>query len=216
MTVRVVLADDHQTFRANLRLLLDTLQDVEVVAEAGDGGQAVTAATSLAADVVLMDLHMPGGDGIRATERLVRETPHVGVLVLTTFEDESAIAAALSAGARGYLLKGASRDELSRAITAVARGEAFLGAPVARRVGGLLARGTAAPLPELSDRERELLAAVAAGESTQRVAARLHLSPKTVRNHLTSIYAKLGVGSRAEAVARARDAGLGAPTDRFG
>jgi DNA-binding NarL/FixJ family response regulator len=211
--IRVVLVDDHATFRANLRALLAGLEDVEVVAEAEDGRQAVAAAHALAPDVVLMDLTMPGVSGIEATRELTAAAPHVAVVALTMLDDDRAIQAVLRAGAQGYVLKGARRDELARAIRAAAAGEAILGAGVARRLAALVdPAAPASSFPDLTERERGILELVARGLRNDAIAVRLSLSPKTVANNITSILRKLDVTTRAEAAARARDAGLGAPS----
>ena len=211
--MRVVVADDHPVFRTGLRVLLEDL-GVEVVAEAADGEQAVEAVLRERPDVVLMDVQMPGTSGIEATRRLVQEDPDCRVLVLTMVADDDAVFAAVQAGALGYVLKGAGQEEIGRALTAVAAGEAVYGAQVARRLRAFFTAGSgvvAKPFPELSDRERAVLDLVAAGLPNAVVAQRLFLSEKTVRNYVTSIFAKLGVADRAEAVVRAREAGLGRP-----
>ncbi|WP_459644274.1 response regulator transcription factor [Kineococcus sp. NUM-3379] len=209
--MRVVIADDHPVFRTGLRVLLEDL-GVEVAAEAADGEQAVAAALRERPDVVLMDLQMPGTSGIEATRRLLADDPEAKVLVLTMVADDEAVFAAVQAGALGYVLKGAGQEEIGRALTAVAAGEAVYGAQVARRLRAFFTAGSgvvAKPFPELSDRERAVLDLVAAGLPNAAVAQRLFLSEKTVRNYVTSIFAKLGVADRAGAVVRAREAGLG-------
>ncbi|GAB7191898.1 response regulator transcription factor [Kineococcus sp. NUM-3379] len=207
----MVIADDHPVFRTGLRVLLEDL-GVEVAAEAADGEQAVAAALRERPDVVLMDLQMPGTSGIEATRRLLADDPEAKVLVLTMVADDEAVFAAVQAGALGYVLKGAGQEEIGRALTAVAAGEAVYGAQVARRLRAFFTAGSgvvAKPFPELSDRERAVLDLVAAGLPNAAVAQRLFLSEKTVRNYVTSIFAKLGVADRAGAVVRAREAGLG-------
>jgi len=214
MTVRVAVADDHPVVRDGLRALLTTLSTMELVAEAATGRQAVRAAVVDKPDVLVMDLRMPDLDGATATAEIARVAPDVAVLVLTMFDDDESVFAAMRAGARGYLVKGASQDEIVRAINAVAAGEAIFGPGVARRV----LRYFAAPpklaepaFPELTAREREVLDLVAAGLSNAAIAARLRLAVKTVGNHTSAIFAKLQVAGRAEAIIRARDAGLGNP-----
>ncbi|MER7506320.1 response regulator transcription factor [Nonomuraea pusilla] len=209
--VRVLLADDHPVYRDGLALLLGSIPGVEVSGTAADGAQAVELAGELQPDVVVMDVRMPGLDGIEATRRIVTDSPHIGVVVLTMSEDDATLFAAMRAGARGYLLKGAGQAEIVRAITAVAHGEAIFGPAVARRVADFFA-GPASDetvFPQLTPREREILALVAAGRSNQQIASALFLSPKTVRNNVSNIFAKLHVADRAEAIVRAREAGFG-------
>ncbi len=209
--IRAVLADDHPVFRQGLRVLLEEL-GVEVVAEAGDGERAVAAALEQRPDVVLMDLQMPVLGGIEATRQLIARWPDARVLVLTMVGDDEAVFAAVQAGALGYVLKGSGSVDIGRALSGVAEGQAVYGAEVARRLRAFFSRGSgvvARPFPELSDREREVLDLLAAGLPNAAVARRLFLSEKTVRNHVTSVFAKLGVQDRAEAIVRARQAGLG-------
>ncbi len=209
--MRAVVADDHPVFRQGLRVLLEDL-GVEVVAEAPDGTEAVEAALRERPDVVLMDVQMPGVSGIEATRQLLERWPEARVLVLTMVADDEAVFAAIQAGALGYVLKGAGQAEIGRALEAVAAGQAVYGAEVARRLRAFFTAGSgvvARPFPELSDREREVLDLVAAGLPNTVIAHRLFLSEKTIRNNVTSIFAKLAVRDRAEAVVRAREAGLG-------
>ena len=210
--LRVVVADDHPVFREGLVMVLRE-RGIEVVAEVADGQGALNAAAARNPDVVLMDLTMPGLGGIEATRRLAAGHPAIAVLVLTMSEDDDSLFAALRAGARGYLLKEAAADDIARAVVTVARGETVLGARVSGRVldavrGGLLP-GAAAPFPRLTEREREVLELVARGYQNARIAHHLGLSEKTVRNHISAILAKLPAATRAEAVALARDEGLG-------
>lgn len=211
--IRVLLADDHPVFRHGLRALLGALPDVEVVADSADGVEAVRLAMAERPDVVVMDLQMPNLDGISATRRIVESAPEVGVLVLTMFEDDESVFAAMRAGARGYLVKGADSPEVQRAIAAVSAGEAIFGPGVAERVLGYLTRPLSARddvvFPQLTDREREVLELIAAGHQNAAIASRLSLSPKTVRNNVSSIFTKLQVADRSEAIVRARRAGLG-------
>jgi DNA-binding NarL/FixJ family response regulator len=212
--IRVVIADDHASFRAGLRALLGTAPDVEVVGEASTGNEAVAMADRLQPDVVLMDLNMPGSDGIEATGRIVEGAPHVAIVVLTMDAGDASIVSALRAGARGYVLKGAQRSELLRAIRAAAAGEAILGPGVARRLAGYLAPVapvSARPFPDLTERELEILELVARGQSNAEITSGLVLSPKTVRNHVSNIFGKLQVADRAAAIVKARDAGFGRP-----
>lgn len=209
--MRAVVADDHPVFRQGLRVLLEDL-GVEVVAEAPDGTAAVEAALRERPDVVLMDVQMPGLSGIEATRQLLERWPGARVLVLTMVADDDAVFAAIQAGALGYVLKGAGQAEIGRALEAVAAGQAVYGAEVAPRLRAFFTAGSgvvARPFPELSDREREVLDLVAAGLPNTAIAHRLFLSEKTIRNNVTSIFAKLAVRDRAEAVVRAREAGLG-------
>ncbi len=209
--IRVLIADDNAEFRAGLRGLLEAQADLAVVGEAATGGAALALAARTLPDVVLMDLQMPDLDGIAATRRLAATSPHVGVLVVTMFEDDESVFAAMRAGARGYLLKGARKAETLRAIHAVVDGEAIFSPAIARRLMGFFAaaRPAPAPFPELTDREREVLALIAQGRDNGAIAAALSLSLKTVRNHVSSIYGKLQVADRAQAAVRAREAGLG-------
>jgi DNA-binding NarL/FixJ family response regulator len=209
--VQVLIADDHTLFRDGLKALLASVPDIDVVGEAATGDDAVARAADLQPDVVLMDLQMPGLNGIEATRQVATVSPHVGIIVLTMFEDDDSVFAAMRAGARGYVLKGADQAELLRAIRAVASGEALFGPSVARRLSAFFAaprHGSAIPLPELTDREREILGLIAAGRTNTEIAGRLILSPKTVRNHISSIFSKLQVADRTQAIIRAREAGL--------
>jgi len=210
---RIVVADDHPLYRRGLAALLAAHDGWEVVAEVSDGIGAVTAAHAEQPDVVVMDLRMPGLDGIEATRRIVATSPHVAVLVLTMYDDDASVFAAMRAGARGYLLKGADQAEILRAVAAVAGGEAIFGPSVATRIIEFFAaarpRGTDVVFPQLTAREHEVLDLIAAGRSNTELAAELVLSPKTVRNHVSNIFAKLQVADRAQAIVLARDAGLG-------
>jgi DNA-binding NarL/FixJ family response regulator len=210
--LRVLIADDHPVFRGGLRALLATNPDIEIVAEATDGTEAIAVAASEQPDVVLMDLHMPGCDGVEATRAILEADPHIAVLVLTMFDDDDSVFAAMRAGARGYLLKGTNQADIVRAVHAVGAGGAMFGPAVAQRVLDYFAHarsGPAAAFPQLSDREREILDLLAQGLSNSRIAARLSISEKTVRNHVSNIFTKLAVADRAQAVVRAREAGLG-------
>ncbi|MFN2556451.1 MAG: response regulator [Nitriliruptorales bacterium] len=211
--IRIVIADDHPIFRDGLRGTLSSADDMEIVAEAESGEAAVELVDTHQPDVVVMDLHMPGLHGIEATRRIVQRSPHVGVLVLTMFEDDASLFAAIRAGARGYLLKGADKAEILRAIRAVGAGEAIFGPTVARRVIEYFSApqlpGPPLPFPQLTEREREVLDLIAQGHNNEAIARKLFLSPKTVRNHVSNIFAKLQVADRAQAIVRARDAGLG-------
>jgi DNA-binding NarL/FixJ family response regulator len=215
VTVRVVLADDHPVYRFGLRAVLDASPEVEVVGEAADGAELLAQVARCSPDVVLTDLSMPTLSGTAAIDELTRRRPGLGILVLTMHEDDASLFGALRAGARGYLLKGADRDEIVRAVLAVAGGDALYGGAVARRVAdALTGTATRTPvLPELTGREREVLELLAAGLPTGRIARRLGLSDKTVRNHVSAVLTKLQVPDRAAAVSRAREAGMGTPGD---
>jgi DNA-binding NarL/FixJ family response regulator len=209
--IRILIADDHASFRSGFAALLQAQSGLELAGEAATGVEAVDRALELQPDVVVMDLNMPGLDGISATRRIVDASPHIAILVLTMADDDAALFDAIRAGARGYLLKGADRGELARAIRAVASGEAIFGPDVARRLMAFFATAprTAVAFPELSQREREVLELVARGSSNQDIVGRLGISPKTVRNHVSNIFSKLTVRDRAEAIVRAREAGMG-------
>lgn len=211
--IRVLLADDHPFFRDGVRLLLDSLDDMQVVGEASSGDEAVTLATQLQPDVVLMDINMPGASGIESARQIVRSSPHINVLMLTMYDDDDSVFAALRAGARGYLLKGANQAELLRAIRGTHDGDVIFGAGVARRVMSYFsAPRPSVPwqaFPDLTDREREILTLIAKGSTNSQISELLVLSPKTVRNHISNIFSKLHVADRAEAILRAREAGLG-------
>ena len=210
---RVLIADDHALFREGLRALLGSVPEVEVVGEAATGEEAVARVLDLQPDVALMDIQMPNLNGIEATRRIVSASPHVGVIVVTMFEDDDSVFAAMRAGARGYVLKGAGQTEILKVIRAVANGEALFGPEIARRLMSFFsAPKPAAPVeafPELTAREREVLGLIAQGHSNAKIARRLFLSPKTVRNHISNIFTKLQVADRAQAIVRARQAGLG-------
>ncbi|MBG0827505.1 response regulator transcription factor [Planomonospora sp. ID67723] len=211
--IRVLLADDHPVYRDGLALLLGSIPGIEVAGTAANGLEAVERAVELQPDIVVMDVSMPVLDGIEATRRITAASPHIGIVVLTMSEEDATLFSAMRAGARGYLLKGAGQAEIVRGITAVAHGEVIFGPGMARRVADFFTGVTAAPdeavFPQLTPREREILSLVAAGRSNAQIASALFLSPKTVRNNVSNIFAKLHVADRAEAIVRARDAGLG-------
>lgn len=212
--IRVLLADDHPMFRDGLRMVLDAEADLEVVGEASDGDQAVTAALERQPDVIVMDLQMPGRLGVDATREIVSASPHIGVLVLTMFDDDASVFAAMRAGARGYVLKGADHDTVVRAIHAVARGEAILGPAVARYMQQFFATPPAPPaFAGLTPREHEVLSLVAQGRANPEIARMLGVSGKTVRNHVSNLFTKLQVADRSQAIVRARSAGLGGTPD---
>ncbi|GAA3220060.1 response regulator [Dactylosporangium siamense] len=209
---RVAVADDHPVVRDGLRALFASLPGLEMVAEAATGREAVRVAVTAQPDVLVMDLRMPDLDGVAATAEITRLAPAVAVLVLSMFGDDDSIFAAMRAGARGYLIKGASQEEISHAIVTVAAGGAVFGPGVARRMLSFFAApapATGQAFPDLTRREREVLDLIAAGLPNATIATRLGLAGKTVGNHISTIFAKLQVATRAEAIVRARDAGLG-------
>jgi DNA-binding NarL/FixJ family response regulator len=211
--ISVLLADDHHFFRDGVRVLLDSVGEMVVVGEASTGEEVITLAVQLQPDIILMDINMPGVSGIEATRRILGTSPHTKVLMLTMYEDDDSVFAALRAGARGYLLKGANQMELLRAIHAVRDGEVIFGAGIAQKVMGYFAAPRPSvpwqAFPDLTDREREILTLIARGHSNAQITAHLMLSPKTVRNHISNIFSKLQVADRVEAIARAREAGMG-------
>lgn len=208
----IVVADDHPLVRQGLRAVFDATDDIDVVAEASDGEDAVAVCVRLRPDVVLMDLQMPGVHGIDATRQVRRSAPDTAVLVLTMFDDDDTVFAAVSAGASGYLLKGADGSDIVAAVRAAASGQAVFGTALARRLQDWFSHTShqaTTPFPELTERERTILDGVAAGFTNAEIGAKLFLSPKTVANNVTAILGKLQVAHRAEAIVRARDAGLG-------
>jgi DNA-binding NarL/FixJ family response regulator len=212
-TIRILIADDHGVVREGLRAVLGPEPDMEVVGEAATGKDVVELAAELRPDVILMDIQMPGMNGIEATRRILEATPEVGVVVLTMFEDDDSVFSAMRAGARGYVLKGAPPSQILKVLRAVAAGEAYFGPEIARRLMDFFsAPKPASPeetFPELSAREVEILDLIAQGHSNAKIAGRLFLSPKTVGNHISHIFTKLQVADRAHAIIRAREAGLG-------
>jgi DNA-binding NarL/FixJ family response regulator len=209
--IRVLIADDHPLFRDGLTALLNDGPGTGLAGTAATGTDAVELARETQPDVVLMDLHMPGMGGIEATRRIVADCPRAAVLVLTMFDDDDSVLSALRAGARGYLLKGASREQIRCAIHAAASGEVIFGAQPAARMLACFTTATALspPFPQLTGRERQVLDLLAQGRANTAIAARLSLSPKTVRNHVSNILAKLQVTDRAQAIIQARDVGMG-------
>jgi DNA-binding NarL/FixJ family response regulator len=212
-TIRILIADDHAVFREGLRAMLSPEPDMEVVGEAATGKEVVERAAELRPDVILMDIQMPELTGIEATRRILKANPGVGVVVLTMFEDDDSVFSAMRVGARGYVLKGADPSEIIRVLRAVAAGEAHFGPEIAKRLMDFFSAPKPVSLeeafPELTDREVEILDLIARGHSNTKIAARLYLSPNTVRNHITHIFGKLQVADRAHAIVRAREAGLG-------
>lgn len=215
--IRVVIADDHALFREGLRALLNAMPDIEVVGEATDGEASLTQVSALNPAVVLMDIHMPGVNGIEATRRLLDTHPGLGIIMVTMLEDDASVFAAMKAGARGYVLKGAHHEDILLAIRAVAGGQAVFGPAIAARMMTFFQNLNATPnlaapteaFPELTDREREVLGLMAQGANNRDIAEQLVISGKTVSNHITNIFSKLQVADRAQAIIRAREAGLG-------
>ena len=216
--ITILIADDHTLFRSGLVALFGSLEDTAVVAQASTGEEAVKLAAEHQPDVILMDIQMSAADGsgmngIEATRRIIQTSPHIGVVIVTMFEEDDSVFAAMRAGARGYVLKGADQEEMLRTVRAVARGEALFGPAIATRLMSFFAspiHDHAAPLfPDLTEREREILDLIARGESNSDIAERLHIRPKTVGNHISNIFSKLHVADRAQAIIRAREAGLG-------
>ena len=211
--IRILIVDDHTLFRDGLTALFASLPETQVVGAAASGEEAIVLAESLQPDVVLMDIQMAGLNGIEATRRITHASPHIGVVMVTMFEDDESVFAAMRAGARGYVLKGADQEEMVRAVHSAARGEALFGPAIAAR----LTRFFAAPrpavasnlFPDLTDREREVLDLIAQGRSNEAIADELTISRKTVRNHVSNILNKLQVADRAQAIVTARRAGMG-------
>lgn len=213
--IRVLLVDDHPVYRDGVRLNLEGWEEVEVIGEAGDGDAAIEAAARLRPNVILMDVQMPGRSGVEATREIVARDPGVAIVVLTMFEDDELVAAAMRAGARGYLLKDAGREELRRAVAAAASGQAIFSASVAHRLTSLVGASPAPPpFPELTPRERDVLELMAQGRLNADIAQRLGLSEKTVRNQVSVIFSKLEVLGRPEAIVKAREAGMGGERPR--
>jgi DNA-binding NarL/FixJ family response regulator len=213
-TIHVLVVDDHPMFRNGLSVLLNSLANIEWLGDASTGEEAVALALRLQPDVILMDIQLPGINGIDAARQILRDSPHIGILVLTMYEDDDLVFAAMQAGARGYLLKGADQEEIVRAIQAVGQGEAIFSPAIARRLMSYFSMPrTSTPLPEifpeLTEREREILDLIASGCNNSEIANKLVLSSKTVRNHVSNILHKLQVADRAQAIIRARNAGLG-------
>jgi DNA-binding NarL/FixJ family response regulator len=218
--IRVLIADDHPLFRDGLRALLNSIPQTQLVGEASSGEEVLKQAAVLRPDVILMDIQMPGLNGIDATKLILDTNPNIGIIVLTMFEDDDSVFAAMRAGARGYILKGADQTEILRAIGAAVRGEALFGASIAKRLMHFFsapgASRSAQVFPDLTEREREILDLMAQGLNNIEIAERLVLSPKTVRNHTSNIFNKLQVTDRTHAIVLAREAGLGQAADARG
>ena len=212
-SLRVLIADDHPLFRHGIAALLQTSSEFEVVGEATTGAEALTLAEQLQPDVILMDIQMPAINGIEATRHILHTSPHIRILIVTMSEDDASVFTAMRAGARGYILKDAQKDDILRAIRAIGRGEAIFSPAIAGRLIDFFATPRpstpAQAFPELTEREREILNLIAQGHSNPEIAARLVLSPHTVRNYVSNIFSKLQVVDRAQAIVRAREAGLG-------
>ena len=211
--IRILIVDDHELFRDGVRALLGSLTGVEVIGEAASGEAAVSAARELAPDIVLMDVQMPGMNGVEATRRVLAERPETGVIVVTMYEDDDVVFAAMRAGAKGYILKGAGQEQLMRAVDAVAHGEALYNPRIAARLLQFFqASRSSLPMnafPDLTDREREVLDLIARGTDNAGIARRLGISGKTARNHVSNVLGKLMVTDRTSAAIKARDAGFG-------
>jgi len=209
--IRVLIADDHGLFRFGLKAALRSAGSFEIVGEADTGERVVSMASEVKPEIVLMDIKMPGFNGIEATRRILEADPNVGVVVVTMFEDDDSVFAAMRAGARGYVLKESNAEEMIRVIRAVAEGEAHFGPEIARKLRDFFSKPTAPKeiFPELTPREGEVLEMIARGLSNAEISRRLYLSPKTVRNHVSNIFLKLQVADRSQAIVRAREAGLG-------
>lgn len=210
-TLTILIADDHPIFRKGMRALLASLPEAELVGEASSGVEAARKASELQPDVVLMDLQMPGGNGLDAIRQITQTSPHIRILVVTMFEDDDSIFAAMRAGARGYVLKDAGDDEITRAIFAVGKGEAIFSPAIATRMMQFFNARPALPqeiFPDLTESERNVLRLMANGVSNDAIAEQLSFSPKTVRNYVSNIFSKLQVADRAQAIVKAREAGL--------
>ncbi len=214
--IKLMIADDHKLFREGLKALLAVTEEIEIIAEAGDGDTTLKKCRELQPDIILMDINMPGLNGIQATKQILEEQPQTGIIMLTMLEDDASVFNAMRAGARGYLLKGADPNEVLSVIRAVADGQALFGPAIAGRVlsyfkelgSRLTTIQTSMPFPELTERELEILRLISQGLNNQEITQKLVLSPKTVRNHITNIFSKLQVADRAQAIVRAREAGL--------
>ena len=212
--IRILVVDDHKLFREGLTALLNGTAATAVVGEAGTGAEAIAQTKATAPDVVLMDIQMPDMNGIEATRRILADQPDVGVIMLTMLEDDVSLFAAMCAGARGYILKGADKAEVMQTVTAVAEGQALFGPKIASRLTTFFQKGAqvetaVVPFPDLTDREREVLRLIAQGLNNSDIAAQLYITSKTVSNYISSIFNKLQVADRAQVIVKARDAGLG-------
>jgi len=215
--IRILIADDHALFREGLHAILKSVPGVEIVGEAGTGKEALALASKLKPDIILMDIQMPDLNGVEATRRILETRPDVGIIIVTMLEDDDSLFTAMQAGARGYVLKGADKAEMLKSIQALAEGEALFGPAIAGRLLHFFQNKDRHPkseaasisFPELTEREREVLTCIASGDTNAEIAEQLSISLKTVRNHVSNIFTKLQVVNRAQAVIKARDAGLG-------
>lgn len=211
--LRILLADDHPMFLEGLTANLQHEEGIDVVGQAADGDEAIRLAELWQPDVILMDVNMPGKNGIEATRHIIRTSPHIGILILTMFDDDASVFSAMRSGARGYLLKGAQKEEIIRAIHAVGGGEAIFSATIARKMmfyfDAIVNKEEHIPFPQLTAREREVLQWIARDLSNVHIARKLGLSLKTVRNHVSNILSKLQAADRAQAILIAREAGWG-------
>jgi DNA-binding NarL/FixJ family response regulator len=214
--IKLMIADDHKLFREGLKALLAVTDDIEIVAEAEDGNSALKKCQELQPEIILMDINMPGLNGIYATQQILEKFPQIGIIMLTMLEDDTSVFNAMRAGARGYLLKGADPQEVLRVIRAVAEGQALFGPAIATRLMNFfkelslkpVAAQSKATFPELTERELEVLRLISQGLNNSEITHKLVLSPKTVRNHITNIFSKLQVADRAQAIVRAREEGV--------
>jgi len=213
--IRVLIADDHALFREGVYAILKSVPDIEIVGEAGTGKEALTLVSDLAPNVVLMDIQMPDLNGVETTEKILKNHPDVGIIIVTMLEDDDSLFSAMRAGARGYVLKGADKTEMLKSIRAVADGDALFGSEIAARLLNFFhedlshkAEPTPKTFPELTDRENDILTYIASGYTNEDIAEKLTISLKTVQNHVSSIFNKLQVKNRAQAALRGRDAGL--------
>jgi DNA-binding NarL/FixJ family response regulator len=212
--IRILVVDDHQLFREGLAALLNAASQTTLVGEAGTGTEAIAQAEALTPEVVLMDIQMPDMNGIEATRRILADHPSINIIMLTMLEDDDSLFAAMRAGARGYILKGADKAEVLRTVAAVAEGQALFGPAIASRITSFFQRSihantTVVPFPDLTERERDVLNLIAQGLNNQEISAQLHVSSKTISNHISNIFNKLQVADRAQAIVKARKAGLG-------
>lgn len=211
--LRILIADDHPLFRDGIRLMLSTAPDMELIGEATSGDEAVRLAIELQPDVILMDIKMPGINGIEATRQIMQTAPHIRILIVTMFEDDASVFTTMKVGARGYVLKDADKEDMLRAIRSVGRGDAIFSAEIASRLSNLFSSGNLTvpkeQFPALTTREREILHLMVQGASNAEIADLLSLTSKTIANYISNIYSKMQVVDRDEAILRAREAGLG-------
>ncbi|MFT4415563.1 response regulator [Fredinandcohnia humi] len=210
--IKVLVVDDHPLFREGIATLLQSTDIAELVGEATNGEEAIELALRIKPDVILMDLNLPIKNGIEATRIITKNSPTIGILVLTMFDDDDSVFSALKAGARGYLLKGANRTETIRAIQAIANGESIFSPAIAGNLLEFFKDFQPTPpliFPQLTDRERDILERIVAGKENAEIAKNLGITLKTVRNHISNIYSKLQVADRAEAIAQAKNEGMG-------